>query len=120
MGRAMKSFKGSLDEIIEKDTRYKGEAYRFVMAALDYTIGKLDEPRHVSGKELLEGIREHAFEQFGPMARTVLEHWGITSTEDFGYIVFNMVDKEILGKKESDSIDDFKNGYDFKEVFNHI
>lgn len=120
MGRVMKSFKGSLNEIVEKDVRYKEEAYRFVMVVLDYTMGKLDKPRHVSGKELLEGIKEYAFEQFGPMTRTVLEHWGITSTEDFGHIVFNMVDQGILGKKESDSIDDFKNGYDFKEVFNHI
>lgn len=115
----MESFRSNLDAIVEKDVRYKEEAYRFVMAALDYTMGKLDKPRHVNGKELLEGIKEYASEQFGPMAITVLEHWGIIRTEDFGHIVFNMVDKGILGKKESDSIDDFRNGYDFKEAFNH-
>ncbi len=116
----MKSLKVSLDEIIRKDSRYKQEAYHFVMAALNYTVSKLDRTRHVSGRELLEGIKEYAREQFGPMVHTVLEHWGVTSTEDFGYIVFNMVDAGILGKTDSDSIDDFKNGYDFKEVFNHI
>ena len=116
----MKNLKVGLDEIIKKDSRYKQEAYRFVMAALNYTVSKLGRTRHISGEKLLGGIKEYAREQFGPMARTVLEHWGVTSTEDFGHIVFNMVDAGILGKTDSDSIDDFKNGYDFKEVFNHI
>ena len=116
----MKNLNLSLEEIIRKDSRYKQEAYHFCLAALNYTVSKLDKPRHVKGRELLEGLKECAREQFGPMARTVLEHWGITSTEDFGHIVFNMVDAGILGKTDSDSIDDFKNGYNFKEVFNHI
>ncbi len=116
----MKGLKGSLSEVIRKDSRYKEDAYQFVMAALNYTVSKLNKPKHVAGGELLEGIKSYAREQFGPMTCTVFEHWGVTSTEDFGYIVFNMVDVGILGKTDSDSIDDFKNGYDFKEAFNHI
>lgn len=107
----------TVEKIIQRDGRYKIEAYSFVLEALNYTVHKLKEPRHVRGGELLEGIKEYAKAQFGPMARTVFEHWGVTSTEDFGHIVFSLVDAKLLGKTEQDSIEDFKSGYDFKEVF---
>ena len=107
----------TIERIINRDTRYKIDAYNFVLGALNYTVRKSRKPRHVTGKELLEGIKQYAKEQFGPMARTVFEHWGIKSTEDFGHIVFNLVDVKLLGKTEQDSIEDFKDGYDFKEVF---
>jgi len=106
-----------VEEIVAKDPHYKVEAYDFVMAALNYTQSKLDKPRHVSGRELLEGIREYGLELFGLMTRTVFENWGVRTTEDFGSIVFNMVDAGLLAKTEKDSIEDFNNGYDFKEAF---
>ncbi|MDI6704238.1 MAG: hypothetical protein QME40_06180 [bacterium] len=111
------SFLETIQKITEKDTRYKTEVYTFVMEALDFTVSKLKEPRHVTGQELLEGIREYGIKQFGPMTRTVFEYWGVKSTEDFGEIVFNMVDNGLMDKTEHDSKDDFKNGYDFREVF---
>jgi len=106
-----------VEEIVAKDPRYKVEAYDFVMGALNYTQSKLDKPRHVSGGELLEGIREYGLECFGLMTRTVFNNWGVRRTEDFGNIVFNMVDAGLLAKTEEDSIEDFKDGYDFKEAF---
>lgn len=106
--------------IIASDPRYKPDAYAFVMAALGYTQRKIGKRRHVSGKELLDGIREYAIDEFGVMARTVFEHWGVRSTEDFGNIVFNMVDAGLMSKTEDDSIDDFKDGYDFKDAFEKI
>lgn len=106
-----------MGKILQQDKRYKIDAYNFVMEALNYTVRKLQKTRHVSGKELLEGIKDYALAQFGPMAKTVFEHWGILSTEDFGNIVFNLVEARILSKTEQDSLDDFKNGYDFKQVF---
>jgi len=106
-----------VEEIVVKDPRYKVEAYDFVMNALGYTQSKLDKPRHVSGQELLEGIRGYGLELFGLMTRTVFENWGVRRTEDFGNIVFNMVDAGLLAKTEKDSIEDFSDGYDFKEVF---
>ncbi len=112
----IKDFLGALKEILRKDPRYKLEAYSFLMSVLNYTVSKLPKPRHVTGQELLEGIKEFGLEQFGPMTRTVFEHWGITSTEDFGNIVFNLVDVGLLGKTEEDSVSDFKGVYDF-EVF---
>jgi len=106
-----------IEKITEEDPRYDPEAYLFLMKGLNFTVGKLEKPRHVSGQELTEGLRLYAIEQFGPMARTVLENWGISSTEDFGNIVFNMIDAKLFSKTETDSIDDFKSIYDFKEAF---
>lgn len=110
-------FLENLEKIFKKGTGYRPEAYQFTMAALNYTVKKLKKPRHISAEELLEGIRQYALEQFGPMARTVLEHWGVTCSEDFGEIVFDLVEVGLLGKTEKDSREDFKNGYDFKVAF---
>lgn len=107
-----------IEEIADKDKRYKAEAYLFLMRGLDWTVSKLKNPRHVSGGELAKGMRLYAINQFGPMARSVLENWGISSTEDFGNIVFNLVEEKLLSKTQEDSIEDFKDVYDFKEAFN--
>lgn len=106
-----------LQRILREDTRYAGEAYAFVRAGLDVTVRRLNKPRHVSGQELLDGLREFALDQFGPMARTVLNSWGIRRTEDFGEIVFNLVEAGLLGKTDSDSRADFADGYDFDDAF---
>jgi len=107
----------ALLKVLDKDKRYNPEAYSFVMAGLDFTMKKLKRKGHVTGHELAEGLKDYAIEEFGPMARTVLEYWGIKSTDDFGEIVFNMIDAGMLGKTEQDSKSDFNNVYDFKTVF---
>jgi uncharacterized repeat protein (TIGR04138 family) len=106
-----------LEGILARDTRYAAEAYLFVRAGLDFTVRRLEKPRHISGQELLDGIREFALAEFGPMTKTILNGWGIRQTEDVGEIVFNMVETGLLGKTEKDSRADFANGYDFDEVF---
>jgi len=106
-----------LHGILAGDPRYTIEAYAFVRGGLDFTVRRLEKQRHVSGKELLEGIREFAIDEFGPMAKTVLNGWGIQRTEDIGEIVFNMVETGLLGKTDEDSRADFANGYDFDEAF---
>ena len=116
------SFEEGLERIRAKDARYPHDAYRFVREALDHTqktTGKdsRGRPRHVSGQELLQGIREHALSQFGPMAITVLTEWGIKSCQDFGEIVFNMVESELLAKTDQDTRADFSNVYDFEDAF---
>lgn len=116
MGEAINILE-TIEDILKRDARYRFDAYNFVLEALNYTVRKLKQSRHVTGFELLEGIKGYAKEQFGPMSRSVLEHWGVTSTEDFGNIVFNLVDARLLSKTENDSIEDFKNCYDFKQVF---
>lgn len=112
-----------IQEICERDRRYHPQSYVFVLEALDYTGKKLKKSelqgaeRHVSGGELLEGIRAYALEQFGPMALTVLETWGIKKTEDFGEIVFNLVEAGKLRKTDTDTRKDFAHGYEFHEAF---
>ena len=106
-----------IENIVEKKRTYRKEAYLFLFEALDYTLRKLNEHRHVSGQELLQGISEYAKSEYGPMTKTVFEHWGVTKTEDFGKIVFDLVDVGLMGKTEMDCIDDFKDGYDFEEEF---
>lgn len=118
------SFEETVEQIVAKDARFQREAYFFVREALDHTqkmVGKAapkkEEVRHVTGQQLLNGIRDYALQQFGPMALTVLDAWGVRSCEHFGEIVFNMVETKVLSKTENDSRDDFKNGYDFHEAF---
>ncbi|MCK4237232.1 MAG: hypothetical protein KAX38_08940 [Candidatus Krumholzibacteria bacterium] len=106
-----------IERIVGFDPRFKANAYSFVMVALEQAIDSLPEPRHVSGRELLEGIRISAVKQFGPMAKEVFNFWGVHSTEDFGHIVFNLVEADLLGKTDEDKIDDFIDVYDFKKVF---
>jgi len=106
-----------LEALVQRDPRYTIEAYLFLREALDYTVRTLDKPRHVSGQELLEGIRRYALSEFGPITRRVLSEWGIHACIDFGNLVFNLVDEGLLGKTEDDSIEDFTPGYDFEEAF---
>jgi uncharacterized repeat protein (TIGR04138 family) len=122
MGKTPPTFEEAVAAIVRHDGRYAADAYQFVREALDHTVRKLKKPRtgpgrHVSGEELLDGAREYALRQFGPLAKTVLEHWGIRQCEDIGNIVFNMVQREILGRSEEDSIESFRNGFDFDEAF---
>ncbi len=116
------NFEQELERVLARDNRYPREAYLFVREALDHTQEKLgrpakDEIRHVSGRQLLEGVRDYALTEYGPMALTVLEEWGIRRCEDIGELVFNMVDCNLLAKTEQDTRDDFKDGYDFAEAF---
>lgn len=112
-----------LETILAKDSRYPLEAYQFVREGLDYTQHKMarmsgaKEPRHVTGRELTDGMRQYALETYGPMAGLLLDEWGIRSTEDFGEIVFNLVENNLLAKTEKDTRDDFAGGYDFEEAF---
>lgn len=117
------NFDLKLEQILARDKRYSREAYLFVREALDFTQklilrdNREEVRQHVNGQELLEGIRQFALQQFGPMAATVLGEWGVTRCSDFGEIVFNMVEVSLLAKTEKDSRDDFQNGYDFADAF---
>src|SRR5262249_14252013 len=125
----MTQFNNKLFEVVAKDPRYAYEAYEFVFLALSYTQkmlgreperGQVDpetEPKHhVSGPELLEGIRQLALREFGYMARTVFRMWGIHKTDDFGEIVFNLIDAELMNRTDEDSRADFRDIYDLDEA----
>ncbi len=122
MGMHEKDFAETVRQICAGDCTFDQQAFHFVRSALDFTTQSLEKPsdgptRHVSGKELTDGIRRFALQEFGPMAASVFKEWGITKTEDFGTIVFLLVEAGKLGKPDEDQIADFANGYDFEEAF---
>ena len=111
-----------IDEMAQRDPRYHREAYLFLREALDYTQKNLvragkEGIRHVSGPELLDGIRAFGLQLYGPMTMLVFTEWGIQKCEDFGEIVFNMVEHGLLAKTDQDRREDFKGGYEFADVF---
>ena len=110
-------FVATIEYIVSEDPRYKEDAYQFLMESLAFTQRKFRCAKHVTGEQLLEGLKELLMQKFGPMTMNVLEYWGIKSTEDFGNIVFNLVDNKVLSKTENDDIRNFQNAYDFREVF---
>ncbi len=111
------SFLQKIESILEKDPCYKFEAYTFVLAALHDTVCRLKKPRHITGRELALGIRKYALDQFGPMAKTVLHHWGIRTTLDFGKIVYALIDVQLLSKQSEDKLEDFDKVYEFEDAF---
>lgn len=116
------NFHEALAQILSEDSRYHAEAYLFLRDALDFASKMLKKPekgpkRHISAAELLEGIRQYALREYGPLAMTVLNYWGVKNCSDFGRIIFNLISKNILRKTESDSIHDFDNCYDFETAF---
>jgi len=115
-------FSEALDQVVAADPKFDREAYLFLRDALDFTIKsrkkqKSDLSRHVSGQELLEGVRLYAIQEFGPMVPTVFETWNIQKCGDVGEMVFNLIKGGIFDKTENDSINDFADAYDFHEAF---
>ena len=111
-----------LRSLLSEDSRYDAEAYSFIYEALDFTLKHVlheDEAnnQHVTGPELLEGVRRYAIEQYGCLAAPVLESWGVRQTVDVGELVFNLIEHDLMGRQESDSKADFEDVYEFSEAF---
>lgn len=111
-------------------TPYPLDAFLFVQRGLDYTVRQAHgevpkgarqaaerESHHVTGRELCHGLRDYALQEYGLLARTVLRRWRIHSCEDFGRIVFAMVEAGLMHKTEDDSMADFAGVFDFEEAF---
>ena len=116
-------FLQEVEAVAERDGRFKKEVYLFVYDALQFTVeqlGKTDLPtekRHITGRDLLYGISEYAMDQLGPLTRSVFARWGVHETRDFGEIVFNLVEGNLMSKTDQDCIEDFVDVYDFAEEF---
>jgi uncharacterized repeat protein (TIGR04138 family) len=106
-----------MERLRKRHPAYNETAYLFILAALHYTIERVGEARHISGRELAEGCRDLAIERFGLMARSVLEFWGIRSTRDLGEIVFALVECGVLVKQDGDCVDEFCDVFSFSEAF---
>ena len=100
-----------------KGRPYQPSAYRFVLRALEFTIARLERRRHVTGPELLAGIRDMAKDRYGPMAADVFRSWGVRTTFDFGEIVFDLVEWGVLRKRDEDSKEDFRDCFEFDTTF---
>lgn len=114
--------KKTIEQIAEDVGLYPPEAYEFVQAGLQYTVerihgGTRKSSKHVSGRELSEGLREFALMQWGMLARTVLLRWNISRTDDFGRIVFALVQSGWMSKTDDDTLEDFRNIFDFATAF---
>jgi uncharacterized repeat protein (TIGR04138 family) len=116
--------------LIREDPRYTAEAYYFVFESLGYaqrTMGmgsgkrgsraRDESDRHLTGQQLCEAIRLFALDQFGYMAKCVLNSWGVRTTGDFGEIVFNLIRVEQMRKTPQDKREDFDDNFDFDEAF---
>ncbi len=120
----MTYFNSKLFEVVQRDPRYAYEAYEFVFQALlaleheRRSGGEQEEggQHHVTGQELLQGIRKLALREFGMLARTVFHLWGINRTDDFGEIVFNLVEADLMNKTAEDSREDFRNVFDLDQA----
>lgn len=116
---------------VARTTKYPTDAFEFVQRGLEYTVnrthkkppaGKLEQDppsRHVTGQDLCEGLRLYAIAQYGLLARTVLRRWHVTTSQDFGRIVFAMVDAGLMHKTPDDSLDDFTDVFDFAQAFSN-
>ena len=114
-------FEQSVVSIIRREGRYDAHAYFFLKESLDFTLKRVMEEtggkgRHVSGKELLEGFRDLALEQFGPMAATLMDEWGVMECRDVGNMVFHLIEEQVFGRQESDKPEDFDSAFDFRKA----
>ena len=114
-------FKEAVSRIVMEDPRYSPEAYEFISKSVVFTMLNLGRDKapshHVTGKELLEGFRQYAIQEFGPMAGEILKSWGLTDSSAVGNVVFNLVNRQLLGKSENDTLSEFKDGLDFEKAF---
>jgi uncharacterized repeat protein (TIGR04138 family) len=117
-------FEQSVFSILKREKRFDPHAYFFLKDALDFTLKRVAEqnggqPRHVTGQELLDGFRDLALEQFGPMAATLMREWGLRKCQDVGDMVFHLIDEQVFGKQDSDRREDFSGSYDLDEALVH-
>ncbi len=110
-------FLSKVEAVARAQGRYSVQAYLFVFEALEFTLNRVGQRRHITGQELLSGLREFALNNFGRLGRAVFNQWGITETRDFGRIVFALVEAGLMSKTATDSLDDFADGFDFAQVF---
>lgn len=113
------TFDDAVKRIAGRSGPYRADGYHFLREALDYTVTtlrkeELPEHRHVSGEELLGGLVEYALKEFGPMAVSVLDSWGIRSGDDIGKMVFQLIEEGAFGRSEDDSPSDFSGVLDLR------
>ena len=107
----------ALRALLAHDSRYHPNAYALVLGVVQQAVRRLPKPRHISGRELLDALRQEALEAYGPMTRIVLNTWGLRTTDDVGEVVFRLIAAGFLSKSPEDHPEDFRDVYRFEEVF---
>lgn len=115
-------FEHAIENILKRDKRFDPHAYLFLKDTLDFTLKRAAESndgnaRHVSGQELLLGFRDLALQEFGPMSGTLMSEWGLTCSKNIGEMVFQLIEEQMFGRQDSDTIEDFEDVFDFEEAF---
>jgi len=114
-----------VNQIHKENPRFDKKAYFFIRHGLDHTVKTLKKksseraavPHHVTGQELVEGLRQYALDQYGPLAKTVLNSWGVEECTHFGEIVYELIEYNVFSKTEEDRREDFANLYTFDDAF---
>lgn len=115
-------FSQAVKNILQRDTRFDPGAYEFLKQALDYTVTEHAKhapstSQHVTAAELLTGFKDLALKEYGPMASTLLNEWGLESCNDVGDMVFLLIEEGMFGKQDSDQRQDFTEVFDFHQAF---
>lgn len=115
-------FQQAVERIVSEHSDYEADAYHFLREALEFTVKRQqkrrgDTARHVNAGQLLGGWRDYALREYGPMAATVIESWGIRETRDVGVLVFRLIDAGVFGRNEGDTLEAFEGGFDFHDAF---
>ena len=122
MNDDLMSFEEAVSQYLLEDPRYPAEAYYFIRDGFEYVARDLEEkegaPRHLSGRELADGLKEFALDEYGPMAFFTLGQWNIHRTADFGELVYNLIRMGRFSQNKGDKKSDFDDLYDFDEAFN--
>ena len=100
-------FEIKVKKLTQADPRYNADAYRFVTEAVTFSVNRLEAHRHVTARELMEGIRDYAVQEYGALAHEVLTSWGLAMASDVGEIVYKLIDVELLSASPGDKRSDF-------------
>jgi uncharacterized repeat protein (TIGR04138 family) len=118
------NFTDMIETVLREDGRFRVQACQFLHEALGRAVNEVhgDEARHghVSGQALCEALRELAWDRYGPLAPTVLQRWGITSSYNFGELVYLLIEHDLMGKEDGDTVEDFRDGFDMERDFDRV
>lgn len=112
----------TVEQLADDSGKFPADAFHFVREGLQFTLERMAGDgqscqQHISGEDLCWGLRDYALKRWGLLAPAVLQSWNVKRTEDFGKIVFAMVETGWMAKNDSDTIDDFNRVYDFEAAF---